>query len=350
MMTKRKKTIRAILLICLLSGLTNVAHSAVTYNTVTTEVQQSINLSGEVTDVNGEPLIGVNVTAQGSSAGTMTDADGKFGIDANHGDVLQFSYVGYTTQTVVVNNGKILSIVLEEDRTMLEEIVVVGYGTQKKVNLTGAVAQITSKELENRPVTTVSQMIQGAMPNVQISINTGAPGEGGSIQIRGTGSLNGSEPLILVDGIPRRLNRLNLSDVESISVLKDTASSAIYGARGAFGIILVTTKKAKAGKTRISYDGFRNTTGMLVSGLTVPAIFGADSPQQNAGDMRTNGFELVIGWKDRVKVGGKPLNYSINLSLGDATSEVTKYEANDNKLVSTWGKIRDGRNNKQDIV
>jgi TonB-linked SusC/RagA family outer membrane protein len=221
--------------------------------------QQSITVTGTVTGVDDEIIAGVNIVEKGVSNGVMTDANGNFTLNVSANAVLQVSFMGYITQEVSVASyvaGSKLEIKLMDDTEALDEVVVVGYGTQKKVNLTGAVAQITSRELENRPVTTVSQMIQGAMPNVQISISTGAPGEGGAVQIRGTGSLNGSEPLVLIDGIPGSLNRLNPSDVESISVLKDAASSAIYGARGAFGVILVTTKQAKAGKTRVSYDGY----------------------------------------------------------------------------------------------
>ena len=148
---------------------------------------------------------------------------------------------------------------------MLDEVVVVGYGTQKKVNLTGAITQVTSKEMENRPVPKVTQMLQGVMPNVNITFSTAQPGAGGSVQVRGRGSVNGGEPLILIDGVPGDINRINPNDVESVSVLKDAAASAIYGARGAFGVVLITTKNAKSGKMSVTYNGFFATSKPTVS-------------------------------------------------------------------------------------
>ncbi|MDR1723459.1 MAG: TonB-dependent receptor [Tannerella sp.] len=219
-----------------------------------TMVAQSVGIKGKVVDAIGEPVIGANVVEKGTSNGVITDVDGYFSLNVSSGAKLLISYIGYATQEVAIGNRTDITVTLLEDTKALEEVVVVGYGIQKKVNLTGAVSQITSKEFENRPVATVAQMMQGTMPNVKITVSSGAPGQGASVQVRGTGSLNGSDPLVLVDGVPGSLNRLNPSDIESVSVLKDAASAAIYGARGAFGVVLVTTKSAKSGQTRVSYD------------------------------------------------------------------------------------------------
>ncbi len=201
------------------------------------------------------PLPGVSVVLKGGQSGTSTDVDGKFQISIPGVEsVLIFSFVGYTSQEILVGNKQQLEVVLSEDNKSLQELVVVGYGTQKKVNLTGAVSQIQAKDLEDRPLNNMSQILQGMVPNLNITFGTGQPGAAGSLNVRGETSINGGGPLVLVDGIPGDINRLNPNDVESVSVLKDAAASAIYGARGAFGVILVTTKSAKNGKTTIGYS------------------------------------------------------------------------------------------------
>lgn len=220
------------------------------------EQQKDLSVKGKVVDLNNEAIIGANVSVQGSTIGTITDVNGAFSLQVPRNGKLVISYVGYQTQVIPVDGKTDFKIELEENSKQLQDVVVVGYGIQKKVNLTGSVSQVTSEDLVNRPVNTVSQMLQGRMANVKIAVNSGAPGQGGSISIRGTGSVNSSSPLVLVDGVPGDLNRLNPNDIQSISVLKDAASAAIYGARGAFGVVLVTTKEAKPGKTTINYDGY----------------------------------------------------------------------------------------------
>lgn len=233
---------------------THSGHAAGTSSVPQADYKKKV--TGVITDEHGEPIIGANIMEKGTTNGTITDVDGRFSLEITQGSGLSVSYIGYVPKEIIPKGDKDLQIILLEDTQNLEEVVVVGYGTQKKVNLTGSVSQITSKDLANRPVNTVAQMIQGTMPNVKVAVGSGAPGQGGSINIRGTGSINGDSPLVLVDGVPGDLNRLNPSDIESISVLKDAASAAIYGARGAFGVVLVTTKSAKAGKMQISYDGY----------------------------------------------------------------------------------------------
>lgn len=224
--------------------------------------QQGRTITGTVVDNTGETIIGATIVLQGDiSKGTVTDYDGNFtlsGVPDNA--VFEVSYVGMKTILVDTQGKTSLDIIMEEDNEMLEELVVVGYGTMKKANLTGAVSQISSKDLENRPVSNATQILQGVMPNVNITFPSGEPGVGGKINIRGQASINGGDPLVLIDGVPGDINRINPSDIESISVLKDASASAIYGARGAFGVILVTTKNASSGKMNVSYSTYFATS------------------------------------------------------------------------------------------
>ncbi|WP_229311115.1 TonB-dependent receptor [Larkinella soli] len=238
---------------------------------------QDIRVKGSVADDKG-PLAGVSVVLKGTTRGTTTDAGGNYEISVPNGQaVLVFSFVGYQSQEVAVGNRTAVNVTLITDSKTLEELVVVGYGTQKKVNLTGAVSQVQAKDLENRPVNNMSQILQGMIPNLNVTFSTGQPGQGGSLNVRGETSINGGGPLVLIDGVPGDINRINPNDVESVSVLKDAAASAIYGARGAFGVVLVTTKTAKNGRTSVSYTN----------------NFGWASPTVST-DFLTNGYEHVM--------------------------------------------------------
>ncbi len=221
-------------------------------------VQQGNVIKGTVVDAAGVPVIGANVVVKGTTNGTITDMDGNFSLEAEKGVTLIISYIGYTDYSIKLGNQKSLAITLKEDSKSLDEVVVVGYGTQKKVNLTGAVSQVTSKVLENRPITNLSQGLQGTVPNLNVTLNDGKPGADAALNIRGLASISGegSSPLVMVDGVQMNLNMVNPEDVESISVLKDASSAAIYGARGAFGVILITTKQGKRErKPVIEYSG-----------------------------------------------------------------------------------------------
>jgi len=210
-------------------------------------------ISGVVRDKNGTALSGVTVAVKGTSVGTSTGSDGKFEIQAETGQSLVISLMGYQNKEITVGEQSTLAIELVEEISDLDEVVVVGYGTQKKVNLTGAVSQISGEDFEQRPVTQLTQALQGAIPNLNVTFGSGQPGTSGSVNVRGTTSINGGGPLILIDGVLGTLDRINANDVESVTVLKDASAAAVYGARGAFGVILVTTKSAKEGKTNISY-------------------------------------------------------------------------------------------------
>jgi len=209
--------------------------------------KQPILAKGKVLDADGNPLIGVNVVIEGTMTGTVTDRNGDFQIEVpDKNTTLVFSYIGYAKQHIKYS-GKELTVMLEENVEMLDEIVVIGYGTQKKVNITGAVDVITNEQLESRQSPTVSQLLQGQSPGLDFSVgNFGfQPGAEVDLDIRGMGSLNGGAPYVLIDGFPGDMNRLNPDDIESVSILKDAAASAIYGARAPYGVILITTKAGK---------------------------------------------------------------------------------------------------------
>ncbi|MEJ5961159.1 SusC/RagA family TonB-linked outer membrane protein [Pedobacter immunditicola] len=211
-------------------------------------------IRGKVSDAKGGSLPGVSVTVKNTNTGTLTKNDGTFQLrHEGKGITLVVSYIGYLTKEVTAVDG-FDNIVLEEDIQGLSEVVVVGYGTTKKINLTGAITQVSAKDLQDRPVSNLTQALQGVVPNLNITFGSGKPGQSGSLNVRGNTSINGGAPLVLIDGVPGDIDRVNTFDVESISVLKDASASAVYGARAAFGVILVTTKQARDGKTTISYS------------------------------------------------------------------------------------------------
>lgn len=219
---------------------------------------QQFSITGTVVDKKlGETVIGASVLVQGTANGAVTDLDGNFQLgNVSAGNHLVISYVGYQSQTVKVEGGKKhYKIDLIEDARTLDEVVVVGFGTQKKVNLTGSVETVNSEALENRPIRSATDALQGAVSGLTVSSGSGAPGQFSSLKIRGTTSINSGGALVIIDGMPGDINHVSPQDIENISVLKDAASSAIYGARAAEGVILITTKKGKSEKTRVEYSG-----------------------------------------------------------------------------------------------
>ncbi|WP_374163987.1 TonB-dependent receptor [Arcticibacter sp. MXS-1] len=219
-------------------------------------------VTGTVTDEKGEPLPGVSVKIKGTTKGAATDVMGRFSIDVTQaGAVLVFSFVGFQDQERTVTEGGSLKIVLKEKSNNLDEVVVVGYGTQKKVNVIGSLSTINSKMLENRPVSNLSSSLSGLAAGVYVRTTTGKPGaDGASILIRGAGTLNNTSPLVVVDGVVGSMDAVNPNDVESISILKDAATAAIYGSVASNGVVLITTKKGSKGKTNITYTGLTSTT------------------------------------------------------------------------------------------
>ena len=220
---------------------------------------QEKTVSGSVTDSQNVPLPGVNVVEVGTTNGTQTDFDGNYSLSVNTGSSLQFSYIGMVSQTIAIEGKSTINLQMEEDASQLDEVVVVGYGTQKAVNLTGSVETVKA-EIARQPVAQASQALAGLVPGLTATQSSGQPGEdGAAIRIRGIGTLGSgakNNPLILVDGIPDDINGLDPSDIESISVLKDASASAIYGSRAANGVILITTKRGKEGKLSTSFNTY----------------------------------------------------------------------------------------------
>lgn len=221
-----------------------------------TWAQVQNNVKGLVTDSSGEPLIGVSILVKSTNNGTVSDLDGKFTVTAKTGDILHISYVGYIPQEIKAEENKQLRIIMEEDTKKLEEVVIVGYGTQKKVNLTGAVSSISAEDLASKPVMSTAQALAGLAPGLSVLQTSGRPGTGATVKIRGTGTFSnaGTDPLVLIDGLSGNIDDIDPNDIQSISFLKDAASASIYGNRAANGVILVETKKGVQGKTTITYS------------------------------------------------------------------------------------------------
>lgn len=255
--------------------------------------QQRITVSGTITDAStGEAMAGVNIQVKGTSVGTITDVNGKYNIPAaiDQNAILVFSFIGYVSQEVPVSGRTVIDIALSPELTGLDEVVVVGYGTQRKVNLTGSVSVATAERLEARPIVSVGHGLQGVIPNLNISIRNGDPTTSADYNIRGYESINGGSPLVLVDGVPIDLERLNPNDIESVNVLKDASAAAVYGARAAFGVILVETKKGKSGKVDV-------TLGTEQS-IAVPIYLI---------DPVTDPYQFVMAWNEaNIRTSGAP--------------------------------------------
>lgn len=224
----------------------------------TSAMAQALSVKGKVIDKAGEAIIGASVLVEGTSNGTVTNLEGGFTLNnVATNATLKVSFIGYKTEVVAVNGKQSLTVTLQEDTEVLDEVVVVGYGVQKKVNLTGSVSSVKGDALERRPVADATQSLQGMVPGLLVSnSNTGRPGASGTLTLRGQGNLdNKANPYILVDGVEMDLSDVNPNDIENISVLKDAAACAIYGARAAYGVILVTTKRGEEGKMRVNYQG-----------------------------------------------------------------------------------------------
>jgi TonB-linked SusC/RagA family outer membrane protein len=247
-------------LIIVVSSL-NVLTAPAEISDLDTDFQKQVVITGTVTDVStGEALPGVNIQVKGTNTGAITDGNGKYTIAfiSDQSSILVFSFIGYVKQEVPVTDRTTINLALTSDLTNLNEVVVVGYGTQKKVNVIGSVSQITSEKIENRPVTMLSNALTGQMSGVTVIQRSGQPGfSEGTLRVRGVGSFGASpDALILIDGIPGTMNNINPNDIESISVLKDASSAAIYGARAANGVVLITTRRGKEDKISVNYNGY----------------------------------------------------------------------------------------------
>ena len=262
------------------------------------DIKQGHKVAGKVTDASGTPLPGVNIVEVGTTNGAVTDLAGNYSITVSSEDaVLSFSFVGYLTEEIEVGGQTRIDVTLVEDIQALDEVVVIGYGTQKKSDLTGAVGSVDGDAIAERQTTQVSQALQGTMPGVMVTRNNNAPGSTATIRIRGITSIGDSNPLIIVDGVPvDNINDVNPNDIQNISVLKDAASAAIYGARAAAGVILVTTKRAKAGEMNLTYN----------------ANFGIETPTQlpkMVGVIRFMEMDNEMRWNDNGNQGNEYATY-----------------------------------------
>ena len=214
------------------------------------------NITGRIIDGDtGEALIGVSILVKGASMGTVTDVDGKFSLSVATGDVLEISYIGYKSQSIVVGNQSVLDIRMMSDNELLDEVVVVGYGVQKKSDLTGAISSVKAEDIQNRSITRVEEALQGKTAGVQLISTTSQPGASPTIRVRGFSSNGTSDPLYVVDGlIVSDLSAVDPNNIKSMEVLKDAASAAIYGAQAGNGVVLITTKSGSKGTSSISYD------------------------------------------------------------------------------------------------
>ena len=222
-------------------------------------VSSTKNISGVVKDETGEPVIGANVVVKGTTNGTVTDMNGQYSLEVPEGGVLQISYIGYNTQEVKVGSGDVVNVSLREDSEALDEVVVIGYGTVKKSDLTGAVGSVQMKDVSQVGITSADRALQGQIAGVQVNARTGQPGESMMIRVRGSNSLaGGNEPLYVIDGMPvEKMNSdINPEDILSMEVLKDASSTAIYGSRGANGVVMITTKRGRTGDTVLEYNGY----------------------------------------------------------------------------------------------
>ena len=340
-----KKSTKAFLMTVLLGMLMVLSVSAQTGTT--------INVQGAVTDVSGEPIIGANILIQGTSSGTVTDYDGNFMLQAPADGVLEVSYIGYRPQTIAISNRTNIRIVLEEDTELLEELVVIGYGTVRKDDATGSVVAVDASKLNRGLATSPSDLLAGQVAGLSVVSAGGAPGSSSSIRIRGGSSMSASnDPLIVIDGVPvdnatgvsgmsNPLSSINSNDIETFTVLKDASATAIYGSRASNGVIIITTKKGHAGKVRLSYNGnvsVSNRTG-AVDVMDAPTFrnyvvssFGEESQQALAlGNTETN-------WQDQIFRTAVSTDH--NISVSGSAAEVLPYRVslgytNENGILKT---------------
>ena len=291
---------------------------------------QQISVSGTVTDPTGEPIIGATVMAQGTANGTVTDYEGNYTIKADALGTLRFSYVGYETQTIAIEQRTVINVTMQENTSLLDELVVIGYGTLKKSDLTGAVGSIGGKDIKDVPVNNVGQALQGKIAGVNI-VGGEKPGDNVTIKVRGLGSINNSDPLIVIDGVPTDLglNALNPQDIERLDVLKDASATAIYGSRGANGVVMITTRKGVAGTARLSVAAnaaFSNVSKKM-SLLDAAGYASLSNDMLSQAGHNTNpewadpsSLTTSTNWVDELLQTGVMQNYNVSYSGGNDKS------------------------------
>ncbi|MDD3188128.1 MAG: SusC/RagA family TonB-linked outer membrane protein [Fermentimonas sp.] len=320
---------------------------------VSAQTGATINVRGTVQDVAGEPIIGANILIQGTTTGTITDYDGNFMIQVPSDAILEVSYIGYVPQTIPVNNRTTINIILQEDTELLDEVVVIGYGSVRKDDATGSVVAVDATSLNKGLATNPSDMLAGKVAGLSIISSGGAPGAGSTIRIRGGSSMSASnDPLIVIDGVPvdntsgvsgmsDPLSSINSNDIETFTVLKDASATAIYGSRASNGVILITTKKGHAGKTTVSYNGNMSVSTRTgsVDVMDAPTFrnyvinsFGADSQQAAAlGNTATD-------WQSKIFRVSSSTDH--NLSVSGSAGDYLPYRAslgytNENGILKT---------------
>ncbi|MDT8416592.1 MAG: TonB-dependent receptor [Lutibacter sp.] len=293
---------------------------------------QNYEVKGVVVGVGGEPLPGVSIVVKNTAKGASTDFEGNFSISSiQKGEILVFSYVGYTTKEVLVSNADFLKVVLNEDLQSLDEVVVIGYGTQKKSVVTGAISSVKAADLESLPVERVEQALQGRVSGVVIAADAGQPGSSSTVRVRGITTFGNNNPLWVIDGViveSAGIGFLNQSDIASIEVLKDAASLAIYGARAAAGVILITTKKGKQGKVSVNYTGFVGISGpakrlSLLNASEYGAVMNEKSVADGGPIIFPNLSTLGVGtdWQDVIfNDSAMRVSHEINISGGNDVS------------------------------
>ncbi|WP_308587846.1 SusC/RagA family TonB-linked outer membrane protein, partial [uncultured Parabacteroides sp.] len=312
--------------------------------------QEGKSVNGVVVDQNGEPVIGANVMVKGTTTGSITSVNGDFIIsNVPQSATLVISYIGYITKEVPVGQQQSLRIVLAEDLQTLDEVIVVGYGTMKKSDITGAISSVSEEKIARQAVANVSSALQGLATGVSVTSSSGSPGSAATIRIRGVGTVNDAEPLFVVDGMPvTDINYLNTSDIQSMEVLKDASASAIYGSRGANGVILITTKKGAVGKTTVTFDAYWSMNKILnnIDLMSGPEWY--DYQEQLNGvrsvpiDLSLVNRNVSTNWMDEIThtafmhnysvgiSGGKENDYKFNLGLNyinqDGTIKKSNYE------------------------
>ena len=285
----------------------------------TTVFAQEKTVTGVVTDSFNEPLIGASIVVQGTTNGVITDLDGKYSIKVTPGATLQFSYVGMEKQSIKVGNQSIINVQLKDDSQMLAETVVIGYGSAKKRDLTGSITNIKGDEIANKPVANPLSALQGKVAGVQV-INSGRAGEDPEIRVRGTNSINGYKPLYVVDGLFNdNINFLNPQDIESMEILKDPSSLAIFGVRGANGVIIITTKKAKVGQTRVNINGsfgFKSVPNQIemVDAAGFKELYNEQLRNEGNPEFDFTGWNGNTNWQDEIFQTGFITNNNVSIT------------------------------------
>ena len=370
-----RKMACAVLALCLMGGASLTAQAADSRGGQPSDAQQVTNshrVSGTVLDENGDPMVGVSVQEEGSKVGVATDLDGNFALNVRPGAVLHFSYIGYKPQSVRVGDSRTLEITMEPENNVLDDVVVVGYGAVKKRDLTGAISTVKSDVITLTPSSNPMAALQGRVAGLDITQTSGQPGASLDIQLRGNRSINASgTPLFLIDGMPGDYATINPNDIESIEVLKDASSTAVYGSEGSNGVIIITTKKGKEGQMRVNFDAYMGVNGWS----TTPKM---NSPEQNiytrelayrqAGIDPSDGNDTylrdikaalaageTIDWTDEILNNGFSQNYSLSMSGGTEKTQAYfslnyndnsgQYKNNDYKVYSTSLRLSTKLNN-----